>query len=206
MKRFILVIISLLIFPQFALASFSYSDYWSAGDNLILHDSHSGLDWLSTKVTINQSYNSVANSSLYGEWRHATVDEFYNLLLGNTQSPVTEHLTNQTNMYFYNNDAFVIRELTNHNMTQILASYGFYIGSGFLQSTSSDVYTANLTTNFSYFDMASIALNTCTIDLTDPTVGHFLVRGTTATPIPGAFWLLGTGLMGLAGLRRKIRN
>ncbi|MGE4504261.1 MAG: hypothetical protein AB7D51_02860 [Desulfovibrionaceae bacterium] len=30
--------------------------------------------------------------------------------------------------------------------------------------------------------------------------------GTSATPIPGAAWLLGSGLMGLMGLRRARRN
>lgn len=31
----------------------------------------------------------------------------------------------------------------------------------------------------------------------------FVLRATRATPIPGALWLLGTGLVGLVGLRRK---
>ena len=33
----------------------------------------------------------------------------------------------------------------------------------------------------------------------------FLEMSTSPTPIPGAAWLLGTGLVGLLGLRRKMR-
>lgn len=35
---------------------------------------------------------------------------------------------------------------------------------------------------------------------------HFSVSQTSAVPIPGAVWLLGSGLFGLAGLRKKSRH
>jgi hypothetical protein len=36
--------------------------------------------------------------------------------------------------------------------------------------------------------------------------GYAVDNISTATPIPGAVWLLGSGLLGLIGLRRRTRN
>ena len=39
-----------------------------------------------------------------------------------------------------------------------------------------------------------------------PTVDHFYAGAASNVPLPGAVWLLGSGLVGLAGLRRKFNR
>jgi hypothetical protein len=42
--------------------------------------------------------------------------------------------------------------------------------------------------------------------ISDNVTGAWVVKDYNPVPIPGAVWLLGSGLVGLAGLRRKFRN
>ncbi len=64
-------------------------------------------------------------------------------------------------------------------------------------------YTLSLTDNFRY-----IRIEDATLDNGGDTGDGFDLDAVSvqATPIPGAAWLLGTGLLGLVGLRRKRRG
>jgi len=43
-------------------------------------------------------------------------------------------------------------------------------------------------------------------DGNDPVVGYFVEYEGTAIPIPSAVWLLGSGLIGIVGMRRRMRS
>ena len=68
-----------------------------------------------------------------------------------------------------------------------------------------NIYTAIVTTAFYYgsilFDVGDLVIM-FNDSASDKDYDDFLLHGT-ATPIPGAVWLLGSGLVGLVGIRRK---
>ena len=74
-------------------------------------------------------------------------------------------------------------------------------GSGveyFVDDVSMGLFADDLT-----FDLASVILNTYNFGENEVRDYYFDNFTAQATPIPGAIWLLGSGLVGLVGLRRK---
>jgi hypothetical protein len=54
------------------------------------------------------------------------------------------------------------------------------------------------------YGMGASDTDTLSIALNEEGHAQIMATGTIATPVPAAVWLLGSGLMGLLGIRRKM--
>lgn len=149
-------------------------------------------------------------SQLYGEWTGSIVvgDTIsgYSLTIGDD---ATAHdPDNLTDGYFYlpssfvsSSDTYTILGSTPEATYTTIINNGMVDTITYIESAVNGWYTF-LTLIFNT-ELDELNLTGFTYDLSDGSSESIGAHLTRATPIPGAVWLLASGLVGLVGLRRK---
>ena len=204
MKRIVpLILLVLLVIPiQGYPALVNYGTY--------SYDNATGLNWLHLTETANMPWGEVdtlisPGGDLYG-WRFATGSEFETMATALCANPASCSSDDFTGWSYD----------TNGVVATILAQFGdiggsWQIGDLIAWGIIADV-PSGTSNRFSvilnqgdasrdYIDTYSSWRNDTDKQLD---MGSFLLTGT--VPIPGALWLLGSGLIGIVGIRRKFKN
>lgn len=189
-------------------------DWQSSGDGKLTYDNVSGLEWLDLTETTNTSYNQMlaqinSPGDLYSSFRYATSAELDQL--------VQQFNLTTTNM-LYSGFSNGIADLSGYlGITAFesppgTAGYpgtGFYgfIGDLTLENYPWQDYRGTIgmynSTTCQIGDCYAVEISYTLPDNAAEMYGHFLVRDATVVPIPAAAWLFGSGLICLAGIKRK---
>lgn len=197
---YLLFTLILLLSSNHTYASFIQSDWQNVGDTSIIYDDNTKLEWLSISQTVGESYNYIENQlNMGGEYegfRFATLDDL-NVLVenagarwGGCQSCPNEIASMET--------------LIN------------LIGSGYSYSTGISTWGYILSDNTSPFFSGVMLRVEDVLGLQESLVsggfknsnsynnlGGFLIRDVSTVPVPAAFWLFGSALLGFFGFSRR---
>ena len=182
-------------------------DWETAGDNLITRDTTSGLDWLDVSYTSGVSYNAFqSNVSSGGEltgFRVATFSEIDSLL---ASANVIQN--NSTTGHQDMDNAAEVEALVDllGCTSSCISPYEpindwnkYYAVSGVTDSLAIQVISVDLLTGNTLTRRDQIVW----ADYDFSGVGLYLVRDAAVVPIPAAFWLFGSGLIGMVGMARR---
>ena len=184
-------------------ASIISTDWQTVGDNLITHDTVSGLDWLDLTETNNLSYNAVVSElgagGVYEGFRVATSAEVVALwsnfgidlsagaprFVGGYHDPSI-----QTAASVLGNIVYEYNTIFPHGVLgYVLATEQLTYQIGAFQDPSD-----------TYYNTVSPNNNSTNLTQSFEFAGTYLVS---AVPVPAAVWLFGYGLIGLVGLARR---
>ena len=188
------------------------ADWKTTGDNLITRDDF-GLEWLDLTETTSQNYYSIISQlgigGQYEGWRYASLANISNLWVSAGADPnyftgwSTQNNGVVANLVEFIGDTYCAQPgvcqpgevgyahgITGHGTPDgqvwtALASDR----SSTLSETMDEFWLQNV-----FFPKSSAG---------GITLGSYLVRESTAVPLPPAFWLFGGGLLGLIGMARK---
>ena len=204
-------IIPFLLVAKSACAALVEADWLLAGDRKLTVDTSSSLEWLDLTESTNLSMNEIlagAGGFLDMGFRYATTSEVsalfaeanitdtsgnaqeenaaaaldFILLFGFTYQGSDSSGSNTGTVGYHLPDPLDASESTIASFVQYIIPSNTGIGHG--AAMVELVFSGNR-------------------DLAKSTEGSFLVRETTVVPIPAAFWLFGSGLLGLIGIARK---
>lgn len=185
-------------------------DLINEGDQLIIWDTDSNLEWLSLDATKNRSIDSLISGTsgpdYIGEygfhfagqselgvlWNNAGVPVYTGGLTSTYTSAITELISFLgTPSPLYSGTTIVGESLTGiYNVNQGGCSDGFH-------------QTATLSILFSGLSSSNAISTSCyNNDLAGTSKGKYLLR-TSPIPIPAAIWLFGSGLIALIRLTRR---
>jgi hypothetical protein len=201
-----------LISVSSAQAALIKADWHSNGDNLIVRDTSTNLDWLMLTETNGMSYSHVITQlgvgGMFEGFRYASSAEVVSLFAnnfsidlsyGSVHSPnnivdpgielaatTLGNIANEWNAVYPFGVAGIVPEIhvSPFPMRQ-------YIGA----MDALNIYGYNI-----YWDAVEHGIQE---SHSQTYIGSYLVR---PVPIPGAVWLLGSGLVGLLGLRKKFKK
>jgi hypothetical protein len=211
MKRLLVVILCIGVLmtwmTQPVKAALNKGDFLTKGDGFLITDTSTGLNWLTPFYTRNHTFNDsfVQNIiSMYG-FRYATGAEVLSMINNNFDNPTTIYPGDaagfQSAQEFFN--FFGINEQV-------------YCSGGACPRTQGLTYDLGQTPNtrlaFGMIQLGStgrmIKNNPWGESSHEMQMGSFLVKQNPppppTVPIPGAMWLLGTGIIGLAGVRKRL--
>lgn len=203
------ILISTLLISFNLNAAILSANYQTSGDNLITHDTATGLDWLDLTETAGLSYDYVASQfGVGGEfegWRFATIYEvsrFFDAFGG----------------YSHNGQYGSGHDDANYKLFESIApkwgdlaceQSGCVKGSGQSRFFTGDVqYGYGRITGTQYGawepDYAIVAPDYGSYTGASIYYGSALVRsGVPPIPVPATAWLFGSALLGLIGISRK---
>jgi len=192
----------LLLIQLFSIntAKASFSDFIDNGN--YTSDTISGLDWYDVSLTQGQSYNDIipltnTGSSLSG-WSFATASEFKSMLANFLDIP--------SSGYYSPSSGTLLPLITMLGSTSTSNNASAIDGRVINGATTTQLDRALIVTrpNSEFNDLA-ISHNGIILNIdNDSAVGSFLVRQSVApVPVPAAFWLMGSGIIGLVSLSRK---
>ncbi len=170
----------------------------------IVFDCATGLEWLSPVATrglsINTVLSEIAGGSLTG-WRYATADETTQMFFN---AGATEVYPNGYNSYANASAAVSLLSMLGTTSTTP-DSVNWYSIQGFLANSNNDGYGGAWVEHYYGWDIFGAVSGTENLDVGHSYAGSWLVHTTqtTATPVPAAVWLFGSGLAGLVATRRK---
>lgn len=169
----------------------SYAALVDNGTSMI--DTGTGLQWLDLTETQGISWNQAEASTF------VTIDGYV-------------HATEAQVITLFTNAGFLATDNTNNVLNNpaaadLLAFLGCTqfcgtvnaTGRGFAEWNATQTTRPNYHTSGLGAGAATTSLLSSNYDLVDLTAGHFLVK---AVPVPAAFWLFGSGLLGLVGIAR----
>lgn len=167
-----------------------------------------GMDWLSFDNTFRQNFNEVSLTLLPGgsreEWRYATSTEVDNLLTtlhagwvsgsSTANEGIVDELGTLLGYTTLNPPPSVFREVT--AITGTRGGGGIFVV-GYQLNTGARGEPAGTD-----FVLKSGSFNKGRSLFSGRPIASFLVKDTAVIPLPAAFWLFGSGLIGLAGFSR----
>lgn len=178
-------------------------DLATSGDAFITLDTDTNLEWLDLTLTTGHSFDSVMNG--YGGFidlgfRYAIRNDIVSLY---NSAGITPGL-HQTGIYYSNTSNIINLLGRTYGNDTVNGSEGMFKATG----DPDDVARIYIRVNH-YADSADIS-SIPTIDTwasNQPLSGEgiFLVRDYNPVPIPTGIWLLGSGLVGLIGIRRRTK-
>lgn len=191
-------------------------DLLNSGDGLLTLDTSTGLQWLDLTQTTNISYNSILDG--YGGWlgmgfRYATSNEVVNLYQAAGIPPTGPGaVTIMASDPVYES----VQALVNF-LGETGSNYQVTFENHFSAGATADLFPDTESVNCQIFtsvgwQIDSIGLlyfahsgtNMCIgVDGQNSRIGSFLLRDTTAVPLPAAFWLFGSGLLGLVKIASR---
>ncbi len=232
MRKFFLILLLICFLPTLSSAALILRDL-DTSVNAIVYDDITGLEWLQPNKTLGMTYQAAYNAyspEVNGGFSVATGTQL-NTLFGNyavgVGASVTTYSTGKSIAPISRlvlGDKGIGESVFNTTFTQSGYKYylwGFYddgdLANGVGTVSYTDTYgtvfvtSGNTTTKVVDFSqggstwvgMASSSHSKDTFIRDN--MGTFLVRET-VVPIPGAIFLLGSGLLGLVGFRRKMNN
>jgi len=190
-------IVMFLVLSTSSQAALISLDWNNTDDNLITHDTVTGLNWLDLTETRGMTYETV--TSQFNGWRYATTAEVVNLW--------ANFNVNLSSSSVFNNASIVEQGVYDAALilgdTEVLAQAGYpysgtrgitaendAIGAWVSNDPNYGVYTIHWYDGFSSQSPGSDYF------------GSYLVE-VSAVPVPAAVWLFGSGLIGLVGFARR---
>jgi hypothetical protein len=176
-----------------------------------------GLDWLEIVPTVNISYNDMIlefeSGGLWEGWRHASIAEFEAMLGGIGGVPPYEGQSSNHNYVapiFFEHFGTMFTGPGPGGIDTADTTIGLLsdLAPGSVGDPTSRHYGAAVIDyygNFVYYDSIDVRAHQILDSWASPSHGHFLVRNT-IVPIPGAFWLFGSGLIGIVGIGGKFKK
>ena len=194
------------------------ADFETVGDNLITHDSISGLDWLDLSETRSLSYDYVSGQlgagGQFDGFRYATTLEVIDLWASfgvdlsfdgdyGTYSRFDSGIQSASLMLGYTFSEF-------YSFPDIHYPYGVFgftsssmILNGEMQHEYIGAYSSYRESDDRWFSVYVSAGNNFTYGNENiGTVGSYLVKAS-VVPVPASAWLFSSGLLGLVGLARR---
>lgn len=164
------------------------------------------LDFLDVDLFAGHDWNYYSNGLIYGgrSWRLATLDEV--LGIWNVADP---NAPDSPVLYNPGGSLPAVTELVSlFGITQ--ATTGTYASNSTIGLTATPAFYANSFRVAQIFDTInpqfSDHYNASNYEYADSSygwLGAYMVADSAPVPVPGAVWLLGSGLLGVFGLRRK---
>lgn len=212
----VLCVLNLLMFSQYASATFIAQDDLHFGQSTIIYDNDTGLDWLKPYWSRNNSYNDIETdylgSGLFQDFRHATFSEVINLFTTTGLTPHSQIGSIQTDLQYYSaafNFVNLFGPPTFVHSNPVGPGGNFQTWNrvaGFCASNDGqEVYTAY--TEYAYLpDALRVSIVQSGSSFRTEYIGNWLVRQHTQTPVPEPTTsiLFTIGAIGLA-LSRRIR-
>ncbi|MDH5765679.1 MAG: VPLPA-CTERM sorting domain-containing protein [Gammaproteobacteria bacterium] len=178
-------------------------DWQTSGDNLLLHDTSTNLQWLDLSVTLNQSYNEVTaqlgTGGAYDGFRFATRDEVLHLW---SEANITD--TNFT--WVENGEWSIVKDLADRLGTSVLfdpagiGTHALGMVEGGAPLASNERWVMELSYHYDGVRVRTSSdyyiLGT---DFASEHYSSFLVR---PVPLPAALWLFISGLIGLYSVKK----
>jgi len=219
MKKLLVVLCMLFFF--FGIIGF-------ANATLVDHGSYSscdatGLDWMELEPTLGLHFTYVDTqfgpSGLFDGWRYATQDELETMITGmggtppyngwsevnnGVAIPIINQIGYEISIYDYRIGTYVTEMWAWGSLGTI--SPDSPSGEDWrLNAIMHDSDHGGLDRHLTGDYIVSYAGSDSPYGSSPPDRGSFLVRDT-VVPIPGAVWLLGSGLIGIVGIRRKYKK
>lgn len=182
----------IFITPSYAALVLTDDSYWGA-DAIIL-DTETGLEWLNTLNSVSDTRDYIntqfGSGGEFEGFRYATLEEVEELF----EAVGIQAGDGQTGQDIFDAVEYMATLVgavrSQGGNPEILAQ----IGTGEVWGT-----------DYQWGDSYNIGVY-MTMDGDDTYFPSWLVRDNTPVPIPGAAWLLGSGLLGIIGIRRRSRN
>ncbi len=193
--RNIYFVLILFLLPVNVLAAFYQNDWNSVGDNSIIFDDSTSLEWLSLSQTVGETYSHVKNQlAIGGEYegfRLATLNEVITLVTNAGSSwgtcfscpveiPLMESLINMIG--------------SGYSYSTGVSTWGYVLS----DENSSFFSGVLLSVDYSANKKSAMVSGGFKNSNPYPNLGGFLVR---PVPIPGAILLFGSPLLCFAGFR-----
>lgn len=203
LKTTLLALIPLL--STGAQAEFLVGDWQTAGDNLVIEDTATSLEWLNLSQTLGLSVNQVAAQldSTYRGWRLPSRGEVNQLL--NSFFPTLDLDTVYGGRAYPGSTTGYINLFGNTYGAGGYANLGFFVNDQQESLGGSAVLThAVMGSAWGQRIDTNVSWNGGHLDSSNGIVGVYLVRGeAAAVPLPTGLGLVGLGLLAVAGGRQR---
>ena len=185
MKKVLLALLILSVVLIGATSS-SYSALTdSPGDKFI--DDNTGLTWYDPSYFLGDGKTAIdAWLASNPDWRYATFSDLEGLIT--SADPLSSSYTN------------IIGDETSTASNHL--NWGGYYATADSYANILEYFLGSVPHNPTMYDLSDLS----TGPIPTYSIGAWIVEDNSVVPIPGAVWLLGSGLIGLAGLRKKLRG
>ena len=199
-----IVSVTLYLFVSTANAALIDLDWNTTNDSALLKDTTTGLQWLDLSITANQSYNEVMTQlqqgGSYEGFRYATRDEVLHLWS-------EANITDTSFTWVINGEWQNVKDLADRLGTSILldphgiGTHALGMVEGELQLPTNERRVMEISYHSNGEEVRTSAdYYVLDVDFASIHYSSYLIQ---PVPAPAAFWLFGTGLIGLIGIASR---